>query len=56
MRWAIEGMDIADAIHLAIAKQYDYLPLSSFDKRFINKSKSIDNAPICQTVKSLIEQ
>lgn len=56
MRWAMEGMDIADAIHLAIAKQYNYLPLSSFDKRFINKSNSIDDAPMCQTVKSLIEQ
>ncbi len=49
MQWAKQGMDIADAIHLSIADNQKFIPVLTFDKKFINKSKLIDNAPNCQS-------
>ncbi len=42
MQWEKQGMDIADAIHLSIADNQKFIPVLTFDKKFINKSKLID--------------
>lgn len=42
LNWAETSMDIADAIHLAIAQQQHALPIYSFDKRFISKAQQLD--------------
>lgn len=39
LEWHAEGLDFADAFHLAHAQQYE--ALYSFDKRFIKKAKKL---------------
>lgn len=54
MQYAINGMDIADAIHLALSQSYSQLPMTTFDVNFIKKSQNIDKVPNCQNVKDFI--
>lgn len=54
MQYAINGMDIADAIHLSLSQSYSYLPMTTFDVNFIKKSNSIDKVPTCQNVKDFV--
>lgn len=54
MQYAINGMDIADAIHLALSQSYSQLPMTTFDMNFIKKSQNIDKVPNCQNVKDFI--
>lgn len=54
MGWAIQGMDIADAIHLALSQSYLHLPVATFDVNFIKQSHNFDKVPICQNVKVFV--
>ena len=47
LNWAETSMDIADAIHLAIAQQQQSLPIYSFDKRFISKAQQLEDISNC---------
>lgn len=54
MSWAIQGMDIADAIHSALSQNYSHLPMTTFDINFIKKSQSLDTVSSCQNVKAFV--
>ena len=56
MRWEITGMDIADAIHLALSQSYKNLPMTTFDIAFIKKSQALDEVATCQNVSKLINK
>lgn len=54
MQYAINGMDIADAIHLALSQSYSQLPMTTFDMNFIKKSQNIDEVENCKNVSELV--
>lgn len=54
--WADDGMDIADALHLMIAKVENQLPVTTFDKKFINHSITNPQTPICENIINVIKQ
>ena len=44
--WHKEGMDFADALHLVQSQKYECF--YTFDRKFINKSKSLQSFPVLQ--------
>lgn len=54
-QWVLDGMDMADAIHLSIAQTRKHLPVATFDKNFIRKSKKISHCPPCQNIKDIVQ-
>lgn len=56
MLWANEGMDIADSLHLMIATIENQLPLTTFDKKFINHSINNIDTPNCINIIDLVKQ
>jgi predicted nucleic-acid-binding protein len=44
LRWALQGMDFADALHLALSGKAERLV--TFDKEFIKQSRKIGASPL----------